>query len=174
MPADQAEYEGFVATRYRTLVRAAVLLGCSRPDAEDAAQDALIRCYTAWSRVRSADDPDAYVYRVLVNGIPGPPPEVVGREADGRSAWPPPADDLATRVSTSRSVMDALSRLRPEHREVLVLRYYADLTEHQTAQVLGIAHGTVESRNHQRSRPCRRTARSPTWRHSLTRRTTDA
>jgi len=42
--------------------------------------------------------------------------------------------------------MDALSRLRPEHREVLVLRYYADLTEHQTAQVLGIAHGTVKSR----------------------------
>ena len=147
MPADQAEYEGFVATRYRTLVRAAVLLGCSRPDAEDAAQDALIRCYTAWSRVRSADDPDAYVYRVLVNGITrGRRRKWWGEKPTADLPEPPPADDLATRVSTSRSVMDALARLRPEHREVLVLRYYADLTEHQTAQVLGIAHGTVKSR----------------------------
>jgi RNA polymerase sigma-70 factor (sigma-E family) len=146
---DESEYAGFVAARYGTLVRAAVLLGCRRPDAEDAAQDALIRCYLAWSRVRSADDPDAYVYRILVNGISRsrrrrwwgerPSAELPEPESTMR-------DELATAVSTSESVRSALARLRTEHREVLVLRYYADLSEHQTAQVLGIAQGTVKSR----------------------------
>lgn len=62
---DDEEYKAFVVARYRTLVRSAVLLGCSKPDAEDAAQDALIRCYRSRGRLSAARDPDAYVYRVL-------------------------------------------------------------------------------------------------------------
>ncbi len=147
MKPDHLEYEGFVVARYRTLVRAAVLLGCNRPDAEDAAQDALVRCYTAWARVRSADDPDAYVYRILVNGI------TRGRRRRWRGELPyqqvpepDPADDLATGVTVGHTVRTALARLGREQRQVLVLRYFADLTEAQIAGVLGIAHGTVKSR----------------------------
>jgi RNA polymerase sigma factor (sigma-70 family) len=59
---------------------------------------------------------------------------------------PPPAADPAGDLSLSQSVRASLERLRPEHRQVLVLRYFADLREAQIASVLGIAPGTVKSR----------------------------
>ncbi len=145
-PAD-SEYEGFVVARYRTLVRAAVLLGCSRQDAEDAAQDALVRCYTAWAHVQSADDPDAYVYRILVNGISrGRRRKWRGELPYERVPEPGPADDIAGVVTVGHTVRTALAALGREQRQVLVLRYFADLTEAQIASVLGIAQGTVKSR----------------------------
>jgi DNA-directed RNA polymerase specialized sigma24 family protein len=72
MTADRAldrdeEFTRFVADRWATVVRAARLLGCSATEAEDVVQTALVKCYVAWPRVRRADDPDAYVYRILVN-----------------------------------------------------------------------------------------------------------
>lgn len=147
MRPDQDDYQAFVDARYARLVRAAILFGCRQQDAEDAVQDALIRCYGAWSRVSAADDRDAYVYRVLVNGI----------TRSRRRRWrgeiphqdlpePTPTDDPASAVSLSHSIRASLDRLRPEQRQVLVLRYFADLTEAQIATVLGIAPGTVKSR----------------------------
>jgi RNA polymerase sigma-70 factor (sigma-E family) len=142
------EFPAFAAARYRPLVRAAVLLGCSMPDAEDAAQDALARCYVAWSRIRSADDPDAYAYRVLVNGVFRSWRRRWRREVpsehlpEGGGSGDPGAV-----VPVGESVRAALARLRPEHRQVLVLRYFADLSESQIAAVLGIAPGTVKSRS---------------------------
>jgi RNA polymerase sigma-70 factor (sigma-E family) len=144
---DQDEFAVFVAARYARMVRTAVLLGAAPPDAEDAVQDALARCYASWGRVRSAADPDAYAYRVLVNGV---------RRA-GRRRWRgeiPHADvpdddgggDPAVRVAITEPVRAALRRLSPAHRQVLVLRYVADLSEHRTAEVLGVPVGTVKSR----------------------------
>jgi RNA polymerase sigma-70 factor (sigma-E family) len=144
---DTDDYSRFVVARYAHLVRAAVLFGCCRQDAEDAVQETLIRCYSSWGRVSAAHDRDAYVYRVLINGI-----------ARGwRRKWrgeipytdmpePPPTDDLATDVSLSHIIRASLERLGPEQRQVVVLRYFADLTEAQIASVLGIARGTVKSR----------------------------
>ncbi|MCW2772194.1 MAG: sigE [Nocardioides sp.] len=147
MKPDEDDYRAFVDARYARLVRSAILFGCSEHDAEDAVQDALIRCYGAWGRVSAADDRDAYVYRVLVNGI----------TRSRRRKWrgeipyqelpePPSTDDPATTVSLSHSIRVSLQRLGHEHRQVLVLRYFADLTESQIATVLGIAPGTVKSR----------------------------
>jgi len=145
---DEDDYRAFVDARYARLVRAAVLFGCRAQDAEDAVQDALIRCYGAWGRVSAADDRDAYVYRVLVNGI----------ARSRRRKWhgeipfqelpepPPTDDDPASTVSLSHSIRASLDRLGHEQRQVLVLRYFADLTEAQIATVLGIAPGTVKSR----------------------------
>ncbi len=147
MKPDTLEYEGFVVARYRRLVRAAVLLGCSRQDAEDVTQDTLIKCYTSWARVSSADDPDAYVYRILVNGITrGRRRKWRGELPFERLPEPDPAADLATGVSVGHTVRAALARLAREQRQVLVLRYFVDLTEAQIAGVLGIAQGTVKSR----------------------------
>ena len=148
MKPDEDDYKAFVDARYARLVRAAVLFGCRAQDAEDAVQDALIRCYGAWGRVSAADDRDAYVYRVLVNGI----------TRSRRRKWhgeipvqvlpepPQPDDDPATTVSLSHSIRASLDRLGHEQRQVLVLRYFADLTEAQIATVLRIAPGTVKSR----------------------------
>jgi RNA polymerase sigma-70 factor (sigma-E family) len=145
---DDEEYKSYVVARYRTLVRAAVLFGCSRHDAEDAVQDALVRCYRAWPRVSAADDPDAYVYRVLVNGISR------GRRRRWRAETPSgelpdrgSVDDPAGVVSVSQTVRASLQRLGVKQREVLVLRFFADLSEAQTANILGVARGTVKSRS---------------------------
>ena len=147
MKPDEEDYRAFVDARYARLVRAAILFGSGEQDAEDAVQDALIRCYGAWARVSAADDRDAYVYRVLINGI----------ARSRRRRWhgeipyqqvpePPPTDDPATKMSLSHSVRASLERLGHEQRQVLVLRYFADLTEAQIAAVLRIAPGTVKSR----------------------------
>ena len=62
-----ADYTTYVRARWDSLVRSAVLLGCSRAEAEDIVQTTLVRCYSGWVKVQSADVPDAYVYRTLVN-----------------------------------------------------------------------------------------------------------
>jgi RNA polymerase sigma-70 factor (sigma-E family) len=149
-------FESFVVARYASMVRTAVLLGIRPADAEDAVQDALARCYAAWSRGGQAHDPDAYAYRVLVNGVrragrrrwtgevPHAEPPPFRHRGDGRTD----ADhaDPASTVPLAQSVRAALGRLSRTHRQVLVLRYFADLSEAQTARVLGVAPGTVKSR----------------------------
>ena len=139
MKPDEDDYRAFVEARYARLVRAAVLFGSGEQDAEDAVQETLIRCYSSWGRVSAANDRDAYVYRVLVNGI----------SRSRRRRWrgeipyeklpePSPTDDPATEVSLSHTIRASLDRLTQEQRQVLVLRYFADLTEAQIATVLAL------------------------------------
>lgn len=65
----ESDFTAYVRARRETLVRAAVLLGCSVPEAEDLVQTALVRCYRSWGRVLAADDSDADVFRVLFNCV---------------------------------------------------------------------------------------------------------
>jgi RNA polymerase sigma-70 factor (sigma-E family) len=140
------EFTEYVGARWSRLVRSAVLLGCSPAEAEDIVQTALTRCLQNWSKVRSADDRDAYVHRILFNTFTsarrrhwtgerpvGMVPEVIGAD-----------------LTASYDVTDALARslksLTDEQRSCVVLRFYAHLTERQMASVLGVAPGTVKSR----------------------------
>lgn len=137
------EFEEYVVARRTALVRSAVLLGCPQPDAEDLVQTALLRCYRHWGRVRRAERPDAYVYRVLVNTL---------RDARARrSRGETPTESLPEHAvepdqMTGLAVRAALERMDGDQRRVLVLRYYADLSEADIATVLGIPPGTVKSR----------------------------
>jgi RNA polymerase sigma-70 factor (sigma-E family) len=141
-----AEFTSFVAARWGALVGSAMLLGCTRPDAEDAAQTALVSCYQSWERVRRADRPEAYVYKVLMNTL----------ARSRRRRWHgerPTAElpvscvpDVSATSDTRADLARVLSRLTAQHREVLVLRFVADLTEHEVAELLGVAVGTVKSR----------------------------
>jgi RNA polymerase sigma-70 factor (sigma-E family) len=138
------EFSEYVAARRTGLVRAAVLMGCPPPDAEDVVQAALLRCFRAWRKVERADNPDAYVYRVLVNTLASSRSRRwTGELPTERLPEPPPeAVDLTTGLAVRRA-LEAMSR---EHREVLVLRYFADLSERETAEALSIPPGTVKSR----------------------------
>lgn len=141
------DYAAYVDARWAALVRAAALLGCSPVDAEDIVQATLVRCYVSWAKVSGAADRDAYVYRMLVNAL----------STNRRRRWwaerptaelpndPDPTDDF-DQADMTDGIRRALARLTMEFRAVVVLRYYADLTERQTADVLGIAVGTVKSR----------------------------
>lgn len=137
------DFTEYVAARRASLVRAIVLLGCPVADAEDIVQTALLKCHRSWRRVQRADQPEAYVYRVLVNTFrdarsrrwTGEVPTVELPD-EGRE------DDHLTGLEVRR----ALAAMSHDHREVLVLRYFADLSEAETAKVLGILPGTAKSR----------------------------
>jgi RNA polymerase sigma-70 factor (sigma-E family) len=141
------DFSEYVAARRTSLVRAVVLLGCPVSDAEDIVQTALLRCHRSWRRVQRADRPEAYVYRIVVNTLRDArsrrwvgevPTDVLPESGPDRGDE---ADHL-----TGLAVREALAAMTREHREVLVLRYYADLSEAETARALGIPPGTAKSR----------------------------
>ncbi|WP_341924597.1 SigE family RNA polymerase sigma factor [Nocardioides psychrotolerans] len=145
-PGPDAEFDDYVAARWQRLVRAAVLLGCSTHEAEDVVQTALTRCLVKWSRVRRADDRDAYVYRVLVNTLTDSRRRLWRGERPTEHLPELATPDATRDVIVRDSVDRALARLSPDQRAAVVLRYYAHLTETQMASVLDVAPGTVKSR----------------------------
>jgi RNA polymerase sigma-70 factor (sigma-E family) len=137
------EFSEYVARRRTSLVRSAVLLGCPLPEAEDVVQTALLKCYRSWHRVELASNRDAYVYTTVVNVL---------RDSRARR-WhgEVPTDDLPDRateldVTGPLAVRRALAHLSREHREVLVLRFYADLSEREVCDALALPASTVKSR----------------------------
>jgi RNA polymerase sigma-70 factor (sigma-E family) len=145
---DTDEYAAYVLARWPALVRSAIGLGCDVEEARDLAQTTLLRCYVSWRRVRKARDRDAYVYRVLLNCF---------RDSHRRRWWGEvPTAELPDRGSADAdpivdadladAVRRALADLDDGQRAVVVLRYFAHLSEQQTATVLGIPPGTVKSR----------------------------
>jgi RNA polymerase sigma-70 factor (sigma-E family) len=138
---DEAGFEEFVLARRPALLRTAYLLTGSHQDAEDLVQTVLVKVVPRWKRI--ADRPEPYVRQVLAR-------ESVSRWRSRRwreqhvDAVPERAaagDDAAGRLA----LRQALMALAPRQRAVIVLRYYEDLTEQQTADQLGIAVGTVKS-----------------------------
>jgi RNA polymerase sigma-70 factor (sigma-E family) len=140
-------FDRFMAARWPRVLRSAYLLTGGQHDAEDLAQTAFVRVCAAWGRVRRADNPDAYLQRVLMNchrerfrkrRVPEHP---VAAVPEGLRLVRDHADVYGERSA----LMAALGDLGPRQRAVIVLRYYEDLTEAQTAEVLGCAVGTVKS-----------------------------
>ncbi|MFT4287095.1 SigE family RNA polymerase sigma factor [Nocardioides sp.] len=137
------EFSDYVAARRTALVRTVVLLGCPRPDAEDIVQTALLKCYRHWRRVQRADRPEAYVHRVLVNTLT----DARARRWHGELPTETlPDSGHEPDLSTGLAVRRVLATMDRAQREVLVLRYYADLSEREIADILRIAPGTVKSR----------------------------
>lgn len=141
-----AGFAEFATGRWLTLARAAVLLGAGHHEAEDLAQTVLVRCYLSWRRVSDATHQDAYVMKILLNEF---------RASRRRRWWQErPTDevpDLATPDTThavdgADAIARALGGLGKAQREVVVLRYYAHLTDRQIAEALGVPEGTVKSR----------------------------
>ncbi|GAB3264598.1 SigE family RNA polymerase sigma factor [Nocardioides dilutus] len=139
--ADEHGFEEFVAARRPALLRTAYLLTGRQADAEDLVQTALVRCVPIWKRI--ADRPEPYVRQVLAR-------ESVSRWRARR--WReqhvgtvPESVAAAPDVDGRLALRQALLGLAPRQRAVIVLRYYEDLTEQQTAAELGISVGTVKS-----------------------------
>lgn len=139
--ADRESFEEYVAAAWPSLERTAYLL-CGDPgEAEDLVQGALVKAVTVWRRI--ADDPGPYVRRIIVNDHISRWRRHRGRERP--VAAPPDQPQPRADHDLTLSLEQALGRLAPRQRAVVVLRYYEDLTEKQTAEMLGIAVGTVKS-----------------------------
>ena len=138
-------FDEFVAARSPRLLRTAYLLTRDHGLAEDLLQTALTKAYLAWARIEG--NPEPYVRRVIVNTY----------ASWWRRKWngEQPTDELPEaphthahhdeRAGESGDLWDALGRLPRRQRAVVVLRYFEDLTEAQTAELLGISVGTVKS-----------------------------
>jgi RNA polymerase sigma-70 factor (sigma-E family) len=136
----------FVRAAWPRLLRTAHLLCGNREDAEDLTQAALVKVVRHWRRVERADDPYAYARAVLVNTAASRwrrqrrYAELTAADR-GADPAPDPAGDVVLRDAVRR----ALAELPPRTRAVLVLRYFEDLTEAQTATTLGCSVGSVKS-----------------------------
>ena len=141
MAGGREDFEAFVAARYAALLRTAYLLTGDHHDAEDLLQQSLIKAVGAWKRIEG--DPEPYVRTILVRQNVSRWRRRRWREltTDTLPETPVPEQGAEDRVALHR----ALGVLAPRQRAVIVLRYYEDLTESQTAEALGIAVGTVKS-----------------------------
>jgi RNA polymerase sigma factor (sigma-70 family) len=143
MPGNDADFAAYLAARWPALVRSLVLIGCPRQQAEDMAEVGLARCHASWERVRREDDPDATVYRAVLSSW-----HRSHRRAAEVDVPPEPVPEGAvTDVVLLRRALEAqLARLAPEEREILVLRFVAELDDAQVADVLEVPIGTVRDR----------------------------
>jgi len=138
------DFSAFVVSRWPGLVRLAFGLTGDRWAAEDIAQATLARAYVAWRRVSRADDPDAYLRRILVNTSNRRfrRPRVTEQSGDPpETAVAGPADLVDERTA----LLAALRQLPPRQRAAVVLRYWEDLTDAQIGAALGCSPGTVRS-----------------------------
>ncbi|MFN8195776.1 MAG: sigma-70 family RNA polymerase sigma factor [Nocardioidaceae bacterium] len=141
-----AAFSQYAAARWRLLVRAGVLLGCSVAEAEDLAQQTLLRCYVKWAHVQRADDRDAYVARIQLNLLRQSRRRRWSSEVAGGDLVDGVVADGTGRVDDADALARALAGLSVGQRQAVVLRYYLHLSEQQIAEATGVAPGTVKSR----------------------------
>nr|BFD83925.1 SigE family RNA polymerase sigma factor [Streptomyces sp. Xyl84] len=153
VPAAQSpaypSFASYVRARQPVLLRTARSLTANPSDAEDLLQTALTKTFVAWERIEDHRALDGYVRRALLNTRTSqwrkrkvdefacdelPEPDPLPGTAD-------PAEQQALRDAMWR----AITKLPARQRAMVVLRYYEDLSEVQTAEVLGVSVGTVKS-----------------------------
>jgi RNA polymerase sigma-70 factor (sigma-E family) len=140
----------FCRQEHARLVATLDLMCGSLPLAEDLAQETLARVCQNWSRIRTMEAPGAYAHRIAVNLATSTFRRRAAErraQARERAAWvqeEAPEPDPAAAVA----VRDALQRIRPEQRQVLVLRYFLGYSVAEVAEVLGSPLGTVKTHAH--------------------------
>ncbi|GGT16447.1 RNA polymerase sigma factor [Streptomyces kurssanovii] len=141
----EVEFRAFVVSRWPRMLRTAHLLTGHHHDAEDLVQAALAKAYVKWERVQGADDPDSYVWRIMINANVDRLRRTRLREWLTIRFPETAAPDRSDAVAQRGAVMDALGQLPPKQRAVVVLRYLEDRSESEVARLLGTGIGTVRS-----------------------------
>ncbi|QNN52939.1 SigE family RNA polymerase sigma factor [Nocardioides mesophilus] len=142
---DPVAFTEFVAARSGALHRTAYLILGDHAMAQDLVQEALTKTYVAWPRLREVANAEAYTRRVIAT--------TAISWARRRSWHERPTEEIPERqvptesdaVATRSWLWQELQRLPARQRAAVVLRYYDDLTEAQTAAAMGCAVGTVKS-----------------------------
>ncbi len=148
-------FEEYAGHAWPSLYRYAYLLTGHHADAEDLAQQTLLKAHRSWARIQQADSPMAYLRRMVTNAyLSHRRPK--GRRLELLTDSPPEAGPAPAGGPEERMVLwPHVKSLPPRQRAVIVLRYYEDLSEAEIADVLGCAPGTVKSTAHQALRALR-------------------
>ena len=141
-----ASFEDFVdGSSARLFTMALLLTGQQRPDAEDLLQGVLERAYRRWRRICRNGDPEPYVRQMLVHAAVDRWRQRRHRREEPLTVGASPAaGDQASEIADRDLLLRALARLPAGQRAVLVLRYFCDLSEAQTAATLGCSVGSVK------------------------------
>ena len=142
------DFRQYVAGRQRALLRTAWLLTGDWGAAEDLVQTALVRAWPHWGRIGGGRGADSYVRRIMVNTATdwrsrrwrGEIPTEQLPESPARAQ-----SDAGDAVDLQGALLAAVRALPPRQRAVVVLRYFEDLSEVSTAEILGCSPGTVKS-----------------------------
>ncbi|MCD0451934.1 SigE family RNA polymerase sigma factor [Actinocorallia sp. API 0066] len=127
------------------LTRLAYLMLADREAAQDVVQEAFLGLYRRWPSLRDKDKALTYARSAVLNRCRS---LLRARRLPLRRTHEPPAWSAESEALLSedrRQVLTALHRLPPRQREALVLRYFLDLTEEETAQAMGVTRGTAKS-----------------------------
>jgi len=147
---DEAGFEQFFRDHHRVVYVFALHMVGDAGQAEDIASDVLVKVFLRWRR-GGVDQPRAYLRRAVVNHVNSwlRRKQVERRYLERQHAGGEPADaPLADRLGDAQVLTTALGRLPARQRAAVVLRFYDDLSEAETAQVLGCSVGTVKSQVH--------------------------
>ena len=144
---ERHDFEVYVATRSPALMRTAYLLTGQRADAEDLLQTTLAKAFLSWGKVREREAVDAYVRRTMINTHISlwrrRRVDEVPTDELPESGTP----DFTGDVVLHDSLWRLLDDLPKRQRAVVVMRYYEDLSEAETAAALGCSPGTVKSQS---------------------------
>ncbi|MDQ1727200.1 MAG: hypothetical protein QOK14_1245 [Frankiaceae bacterium] len=143
---DEALLELYRA-HYRGLVRLATFLMKENATAEEIVQDAFVAMHASWRRLRDPDRAEAYLRQAVVNRCrSGMRRRKVAEKYAPKSMPDAPSAEYGALNSLDRAgVVERLRALPTRQREVLVLRYYGQLSEAEIAETLGISQGAVKS-----------------------------
>jgi len=140
-----AEFSAYMSARQAALYRTAYLLAGDHAGAEDLLQTAFAKLYLSWDRIRDREALDGYVRRIMVNE----------NNSLWRRAWKRREHTTDTMPETAAvdtyddgmggALWSFVQTLPPKQRSVVVLRYYEQLSEAETAAILGVSVGTVKS-----------------------------
>jgi RNA polymerase sigma-70 factor (sigma-E family) len=142
------EFDAYVRSRTPALMRAAYLLTGDQHLAEDLVQSALISTHRSWEKLHRDGHPDAYTRKVMYHlQVSWWRRRRVAESLTGDLPEPRPrgGTDVSSAAAQRLTLRAALLRLAPRQRAVLVLRYFEDLSEADTAAALGVTVGTVKS-----------------------------
>ncbi len=145
-----AVFEEYAASAWPSLYRFAYLLAGSHADAEDLAQQTLVKAYRNWSKVQASGSPEGYVRRILTNTFLSARRPQKARLEVLTEAAPEWLGHATTSAGPEErmALWPHVQALPPRQRAVVVLRYYEDLSEQQIADTLGCSTGTVKSSAH--------------------------
>ena len=144
-PRDVAAFTDFADTHAGDLFRTAYLVVGDHQLAEDLVQEALVKTYVAWPRIRDHAKATSYARKVVVTTAISWRRRRSFHERPQQALPETLADDPVDVVGLSDGVWHELASLPPRQRAAIVLRYYVDLSESRTAEVMGCSVGTVKS-----------------------------
>jgi RNA polymerase sigma-70 factor (sigma-E family) len=140
-------FKAYVTARSAALMRTAYMLTGNKADAEDLLQTALAKTYLSWDSIKDRESVDAYVRRIMLNTRTSwwRRRRHVTEFATDQVPEAPVRRDDTERVDLHDALWTALEGLPKRQRAMVVLRYYEDLSEAETAAALGVSVGTVKS-----------------------------